>query len=395
MNRYRRILIVSERFYPETFLVNDLVMGFVSKGFDVTVFTQQPSYPRGRLFPGYKNRIFSKDIWNGARIIRFKTILGYRDHLIFKLFNYLWFAVYGSILAFLLPWSFDKVFIFQTGPLTMAMPAIVYAKIHKKPITIWTQDVWPDSVYAYGFRRWTFLSILLETFVRFVYRSTDHILISCKAFTASLSRFTKKPLIYAPSWPLTKYKSNDLEYIDKIPLFVFAGNIGKVQNLENIVHGFAIAWRRNPNIGVLRLIGDGSAWNTIYQTIIQEGAPVQMPGQKNTSEMEDEYNRAKYLVLSLASKEIFERTLPAKFAMYLAVGKPILCAAKGVCASFVHDHKLGVVADPDSPEEIAHAFECLSAFNMNEYIQVSENDKKLLKSEFDRDMIIQRIYGVL
>ena len=323
-----------------------------------------PLILEGDSFRGYRNRLLAVDDWQGARVIRFKTIPGYRDSLIVKIFNYLWFLVYGSFVALFLPWSFDEVFVFQTGPLTMAVPAIAYAKLHHRPLRIWTQDVWPDTVYAYGFKKNVFLSIPLEFFVRWVYRSVETIFITCTEFSKSLSHYTSKQLIYAPSWPMVIYQFVERPQLNEIPRFVFAGNVGKVQNLENLVRGFAIAWRRNPRVGALRIVGDGSAWEFIAALVKREGAPVEMPGQKTPAEMQGEYQDADYLVLSLASHEIFRRTLPAKFAIYLSVGKPIFCVAKGVCAALVRKHELGFIADPDVPERIARAFEAASFFQV-------------------------------
>lgn len=391
MKKQRRVLVVTERFYPESFLVNELVESSVQRGLSVTVLTQEPSYPRGRVFKGYKNQLISLEGWKGARIVRFKTIPGYRDSLAIKLFNYLWFALYGSLVACLLPWRFDEVFIFQTGPLSMAVPAIAYARLHHRPVRIWTQDVWPDTVYAYGFDRGPFLRIPLEAFVRWVYRSVNIVFITCTEFSKSLSRFTSRPLVYAPSWPMSPYSPGHIPPKNEVPLFVFAGNTGKVQNLENLVRGFASAWRRNPRIGVLRIVGDGSAWNALEALVRSEGVPVELPGRKSAGEMQGEYERADYLVLSLASQEIFTRTLPAKFSMYLSVGKPILCAASGVCAKLVREHDLGFVADPDEVESIAEAFALASRCSRERYACIALNARRLLEDEFDRDTIINRI----
>jgi len=391
MKNPRRILVVTERFFPESFIVNELVESLVQRGLSVTVLTQEPSYPRGRVFKGYKNKLVSIDGWHGARVVRFKTIPGYRDSLVIKLFNYLWFALYGSIVAVLLPWRFDDVFIFQTGPLSMSVPAIAYAKLHHRPVRIWTQDVWPDSVYAYGFGQGPFLRIPLEAFVRWVYRAVEVVFMTCTEFSKSLVRFTSKPLVYAPSWPMVPYVSGNTRPANELPVFLFAGNTGKVQNLENLIKGFAIAWRRNPQIGILRIVGDGSAWKSLESLIKTEAVPVQLPGRKSTAEMQKEYEQADFLVLSLASNEIFRRTLPAKFSMYLSVGKPILCAASGVCANLVGEHALGFIADPDEIGSIAEAFALAGKCPPTEYAQFAANAKNLLEKEFDQEIIIKRL----
>ena len=47
------------------------------------------------------------------------------------------------------------IFIHNTGPLTFAVPGKIANSIYKKYTTIWTMDVWPDAVYAYGLAKST------------------------------------------------------------------------------------------------------------------------------------------------------------------------------------------------------------------------------------------------
>ena len=48
-----RVLVVSQYFWPETFIINDLVRTLVSQGHTVEVLTGKPNYPDGKVFKGY------------------------------------------------------------------------------------------------------------------------------------------------------------------------------------------------------------------------------------------------------------------------------------------------------------------------------------------------------
>ena len=56
----KKILIVTECFYPEEFKINDVALSWKVKGYDVDVLTLVPTYPLGKIYPGYKNKIYSK-----------------------------------------------------------------------------------------------------------------------------------------------------------------------------------------------------------------------------------------------------------------------------------------------------------------------------------------------
>ena len=66
----KRILIVSQHYWPESFRINDISEGFIERGYDVEVLCGIPNYPTGQFFDGYgltKNRRQEK---NGIKIRR-------------------------------------------------------------------------------------------------------------------------------------------------------------------------------------------------------------------------------------------------------------------------------------------------------------------------------------
>lgn len=373
-------------------MINDLASEAARRGFKVTVLTQQPSYPQGRMPSDRLNHFFSNEKWEGVEILRIKTVLGYKGSLFYKLFNYLWFAGYATLIALLIRRRFDRVFIYQTGPLTMAIPGLFYGKIRHVPVAIWTQDVWPDSVYAYGFRKTSVLSRSLDIFVAWVYRSATVVLISCKGFERVLGNYTDKQMIYAPNWPLFSFKHLAAQVvISDIPIFLFAGNIGKIQNLENVIKGFAIASRNTSFRGILRIVGDGSALESLRILANKENVKVDFPGRIHSSAMQEEYEQAQFLVMSLIGKPAFRLTVPSKFQMYVSVGKPMLCAAEGEVRNLVREFDLGVDADADSPTSIAAAFIRLSETTGQERERWRSNAILASSSVFDQQQIINSI----
>ena len=45
-----KLLILTERYFPEEFLINDLVSEWKNRGYEIEVLTQVPSYPRDAIF---------------------------------------------------------------------------------------------------------------------------------------------------------------------------------------------------------------------------------------------------------------------------------------------------------------------------------------------------------
>lgn len=387
-----RILIVTERFYPEEFIINDLASEWAARGFKIDVLTQAPSYPFGSIFPGYSNSLFSESHWNSIRILRFLTITGYQRSLFLKLLNYLNFTLLGSIAAILMGNRYERIFVYHTGPLTLAIPAVLIGKLYKKDVTIWTQDVWPDTVYAYGFKKTRLLAAFLNGLVAFIYKNCGRIFVSCEGFKQKITPYAPgRPIYFFPNWPTItpgkKTTAKNVTLSDKFN-FTFAGNIGKVQNLENVIRGFGIASAGNKDIQ-LNIIGDGSHLAQLKEIVREENIrSVIFWGRKKQSEMPGYFNASDVMVISLNDDPVFALTVPAKFQAYLAFGKPIFCVMKGEVRGIVEQHKTGLCADPEDLQEITEGFLKFYHLRTGGLQPFAEKSRILLETMYNRNRII-------
>ena len=65
-----RILLVTQYFYPENFKSNDIAFELAKRGYEVTVLTGLPNYPKGKIYKGYGIFQKRKEILNGVKVIR-------------------------------------------------------------------------------------------------------------------------------------------------------------------------------------------------------------------------------------------------------------------------------------------------------------------------------------
>ena len=394
----KKILIVTECFYPEEFKINDVALSWKGKGYDVEVLTLAPTYPLGKVFLGYKNGFFRRDEYQGINIFRMHAVTGYRDSTVKKIFKYINFMIFGSIVAIFIGRRYDYVFGFNLGSLTDMLPAVVIRKLYKKPTMLWVQDVWPDSVYAYGFKKTKILSTLLDAFVKFMYHNITAIAISSRGFESKLEPYIKKGLKfgYAPNWaddlnmdmsPITLSKTQKVH-------FTFAGNIGKVQNLENIINAFCLLSDEYQKKTQLNIIGDGS--NLVSLKKLSNNNPnIIFYGKQMREDMAKFYKASDFLIVSLINESIFSVTIPAKTQTYIAAKKPILAIINGDVADIVNDNSLGVCADPSNVELIKKAFEKCIDMPENEKSKFIVNNTKLLETTFNKDSIINNLTSQL
>lgn len=392
MIKNKRILVVTECFYPEEFKINDLALYWVNSGFDVDIITLVPTYPFGKVFSGYKNGFLRKEKYKKLNIFRLFAITGYRDSIIKKILKYVNFMLLGSIVGIFIGKKYDYIFGFNAGPLTNMLPAVIIHKLYKTKTMFWVQDIWPDSVYAYGFKKTKILSFLLNSFVKFIYRNVTLVAISSKGFKSKLERYVRKDLkfIYAPNWADDlNMNLNPITFsTDKKIQFTFAGNIGKVQNLEKIINAFNLLDNDNQKKSQLNIIGDGSQLNYLKK-ISKSNSNIILHGKKNREDIAGYYLASDFLIISLIDQPIFSSTVPAKLQTYIAAKKPILAIIKGDVANIVIDYNLGISADPSNLNDIKEAFIKCIHMSKNEKSKFTINNSKLLKTIFNKELIIK------
>ena len=262
----------------------------------------------------------------------------------------------------------------------------------------WVQDVWPDSVYAYGFKKTKMLSTLLDVFVKFMYSNITAIAISSKGFESKLKPYIKKGLKfnYAPNWaddldmdmdPITLSKNQKIH-------FTFAGNIGKVQNLENIINAFCFLSDEYQRKSQLNIVGDGS--NLInLKKLSNNNANIIFHGKQKREDMAKFYKASDFLIVSLIDKPIFSVTVPAKTQTYIAAKRPILAIINGDVADIVNDNSLGVSVDPSNVSLIKETFEKCIDMPENEKSKFIINNENLLKTTFNKDSVINNLTSQL
>jgi len=206
-----RLLVVTQYFHPENFRVNDLVEGLVARGHEVTVLTGLPNYPAGRWFEGYgawrgpwRERLF------GAEVLRVPMLArgpgrGFQLGL-----NYLSFALTSSLLGVprLRRMSFDAIFVFETSPVTVGLPAIAAKRLTGAPILFWVLDLWPESLTAAGGASMRRLLRPADALTRWIYRRCDRVLAQSRGFLPRLAAqgVPAERVRYFPSWAESLYR---------------------------------------------------------------------------------------------------------------------------------------------------------------------------------------------
>lgn len=150
------ILIVSQNYFPEIGAASsrlaNLAIGLKGKGANVSVLTALPNYPKGRIFEGYRKRIFLKEMLNGICVYRYWTYASVSKRAFSRILNMFALAFTIWFFAFNVKKirSLNKVII-QTPSVPIAYSAMILFKyLYRKEVILNVSDLWPSTGVELG-----------------------------------------------------------------------------------------------------------------------------------------------------------------------------------------------------------------------------------------------------
>ena len=403
----KKILVVSQYFWPENFRVNELVLGFQKKGFDVEVLTSIPNYPSGKIFKEYKDNPKKFSFYNNILVHRVPQILRGTNKLTI-LFNYISFVISSCYYCFFYLRKKDYKFIFgvQLSPIFSIIPAILCKKIFNKKLFVWVLDIWPDSINSVSIKLPNFLYLIVKKISTYIYLSADYLFITSMGFKNRLIEMGvhDSKIKYFPQWIekeyLTEVSQNDEKYIevnnilskwaDK-KLFLFTGNIGEAQDFKNLLLGFKNA--KEINSLVFLIIGDGR-YKVALKNLITKHAlsdNVHLLGSFDSDYMKYFYNRADILVFSLADIPIFNLTLPGKVQSYMSSGKTIIGMVNGESSYIIKDAGCGFISDSGNSLEFSKLIDKCCLMSDRELDHIGSKGKEYASKNFSYENLMNKV----
>ncbi len=70
---------------------------WVKEGAEVTVITGAPNFPKGKVFKGYRNRLYQEEFMEGIRVVRVWTYITANEGFLKRILDYLSFALMAFI----------------------------------------------------------------------------------------------------------------------------------------------------------------------------------------------------------------------------------------------------------------------------------------------------------
>ena len=126
----KRILVVSQYFWPENFRINELALELKNRGYLVEVLTSTPNYPEGRVFSDFTSNPNRYSDYFGIKLHRVPQLTR-RNNKLSLVFNYFSFVITACFYSLfkLRKRKFDLIFGVQLSPIFSMVPAILCKKL--------------------------------------------------------------------------------------------------------------------------------------------------------------------------------------------------------------------------------------------------------------------------
>lgn len=392
-----KILIISQRYYPENFRINDISAALCKLGHEVTVLTGLPNYPTGKIPSEYregKNRI---QYIEGVKVIRTWEI-GRKKGAVGLACNYLSLAASSSLYTLLRQHNYDIIFVYQTSPIFSMVPAWIVKKKCKIPIFTYCCDLWPESLKAYSIKESQLLFRFMRQFSGWLYRQSDRIAVTSEPFMDYLKQvhhIDLSRLCYIPQHAETLYLSMDLSPSpSEITHYMFCGNIGKVQDIPCIIRAAA---HLPPTLKfAIHIVGDGSALEdckAMVQSLHMQEKFI-FHGRVPVSDMPEFYKCADACLLTLTGDSSIGLTIPSKLQGYMAAGKPVIAAINGASQKIIEAAECGICVNAGDDLALAKALEDF-IINRPHYDACEKNGRDYFQKHFTLDIFMDNLTKAL
>ena len=339
MPSQKKILVVTQHFWPENFRINDIVEGFLQDGIAVDVLCGLPNYPKGEWFPGYSAAGPFEEEWHGARLYRCKEVPR-RGNISVNIFlNYVSWPWYAAHALHRLPGGYDAVFCFNTSPVLMCWPAIRYAKKHHIPFTNYVLDIWPENLYSVLNVKNKALRAIAQGVSDALYKKADRLIAMSEPLQQRLCQRTGMPpqkIAVIPQYCEDFYAvpqpdaALQAQFGGRFNL-VFTGTFTPAQSLETVITAVQDARSRGADMLHLLLVGDGMSRAALEAKVKELHAEdaVTFYGSVPATDIPRFTALADALIVCLSDSPDLGLTVPAKVASYMAAGKPVLASMDG------------------------------------------------------------------
>lgn len=393
------ILFLTDNFPPEgnapATRTYEHAIRWINKGYKVTVITCAPNFPEGRVFDGFKNKLYDVSEMDGIRVVRVKSYITANEGFVKRILDYLSFMVTGFFAGLIQ--KKPDVIVATSPQFFCACAGWAVSAIRRKPFVFELRDIWPASITAVGAMKDNKAIHLLEKIEMFLYKQADAIVSVTHAFKKELIERGvdgRKIEVILNGVDLSKYepRDKDAELSKKYGLegkFVagYIGTHGMAHGLEYIV---SVAERLQDNDDIrIVFAGGGAARQKIVDLVQQKQLQnVVLIDRQPKEIMPKLWSLCDVSLVPLINSDLFRTVIPSKIFECMGMGIPtIMSVPEGEATKIIRETGAGLVVESENVTKIASAIVKLATDS--ELLQQLQRNSVKAAPLYSRDILAE------
>ena len=393
------IMLMAQCYAPENVsaavLITELATDLVRRGHRVSMVTGAPNYPYGRVFEGYRNGLYSSEMFNGVHVIRTWSYISPAKTFVPRLLHYGTYsatAFYGGLVA-----GKPDVLMSFSPPLPLGLSAWLLSRLWRVPWVLQIEDLYPDAAVAAGVLVNKRIINFFSAMEQFLYQRAHRISIISESFRGTLlgkgvpaSKMEVIPIWADPNQIMPLPKQNSFRHrhgLDDKFVVMYAGNIGLTSCLEDLLDAAEIL-KNEPDIQFV-IVGEG---------VKKEMLEAEALTRRLTNVLFLPYQPREVFPEMLAAADVgvvtlnagaMSSSLPSKIFNHMASARSILSIspAESEQARIVQEANCGQNVTPESPERLADVIRLLKT-DESALTQIGQHGRVYLEKYHTRDRCV-------
>ena len=402
-----KILFLTQYYPPETGApqnrLHDLAVRLKDRGFEVTVLTAMPNYPKMKIYEGYRNRLFCKEEIDGIKVYRSWIYVSKNRSIIPRLLNYFSFVKTSFIAGIFIKGKFDYI-LCESPPLFLGITAMLLKRIKRAKLIFNVSDLWPESAEKLGLVTNKYILNISKRLEENIYRNSDFISGQTQGIVVNIKkRFPYNKIHWLKNGADIEYflrntrsgnwrKENGFSKEDFILLY--GGIIGHAQGLEVILKAAEMLIKYDKIKFVL--VGDGPEKESLLNMKDKLKLDnVYFIDNVDKPTMLTILNEIDASVIPLKKLDLFKGAIPSKIFENLILKKPVLLGVDGEAKElFIDEGKCGLYFEPEN--NIALSEQIIALYNSPDlFRELGENAYKYVVENFSRDKIAENFINFI
>jgi glycosyltransferase involved in cell wall biosynthesis len=334
---------------------------WIKLGHQVQVVTCFPNHPVGRVYPGYQQTRYAREILHDIVVHRNWTYITPNKGFLRKSIGH--FSFWPSSLICTLPRMQRPDVIIGTSPTFFAaMSAALAGRCFKVPFIMEVRDLWPACFVELGVIKNKRIIKLLEKWELSLYRRADKIVTVTEAFRQNLiDRFVPAQKVYnVPNgadenyWKPPERKPEVLNQGGPAASFnvLYIGAHGISQALSKVLDAARLL-KSETSIRFI-FVGEGAEKEKLKaQASEQDLTNVSFFDPVDKEKVRDFYSAADVCLVPLRDIPLFKTFIPSKMFEMMAMERPIIASLTGEAAEILKKSGGAIVVPPEDSRAIA------------------------------------------